>query len=288
MPNYIQDGGGQAYNTVDASLWYIEAVNKYISYTNDLATLEELYPKLLEIIEAYKNGTMYSIKMQPDGLISAGSSETQLTWMDAKIGDYIPTPRDGKAVEINALWYNALKVMENLSAKIEKEFSSALSKKVKESFRKFYTDDGLLDTIDPIREEIRPNQIIALSLSYPVVGGEKAIEILSLAKEKLLTDKGLRTLSSEDCQYVGRYSGDSMSRDSAYHQGTVWTWLLGEYAKAYRNIYHKKFTFDKIQELLTDGCIGSIAEIYDGDEPREANGALSQAWGVSAMIMIER
>lgn len=288
VPNYIQDGGGQAYNTVDASLWYIEAVNKYISYTNDLATLEELYPKLLEIIEAYKNGTMYSIKMQPDGLISAGSSETQLTWMDAKIGDYIPTPRDGKAVEINALWYNALKVMENLSAKIEKEFSSALSKKVKESFRKFYTDDGLLDTIDPIREEIRPNQIIALSLSYPVVGGEKAIEILSLAKEKLLTDKGLRTLSSEDCQYVGRYSGDSMSRDSAYHQGTVWTWLLGEYAKAYRNIYHKKFTFDKIQELLTDGCIGSIAEIYDGDEPREANGALSQAWGVSAMIMIER
>lgn len=288
VPNYIQDNGGQAYNTVDASLWYIEAVNRYIAYTNDLETLRELYPKLLEIVDAYRNGTLFSIQMQADGLIAAGNSETQLTWMDAKIGDYIPTSRYGKAVEINALWYNALKVMEHLSPKIGKEFNGSLSQRVKESFRKFYADEGLLDTIDPIREEIRPNQIIALSLSYPVVGGEKAIEILNLVKEKLLTEKGLRTLSPEDKQYIGKYAGDSFTRDSAYHQGTVWTWLLGEYAKAYQNIYHKKFSFMKTQDLLNDGCIGSIAEIYDGEEPREANGALAQAWGVSAMIMIER
>jgi len=287
VPNYIQDGGGQAYNTVDASLWYIEAVNKYVEYTHDFELVKELYPKLLEIINAYRNGTLFSIQMQADGLISAGNSETQLTWMDAKVGDYIPTPRYGKAVEINALWYNALRIMENLSQKIEKEFDQTLSKKVKESFRKFYADDGLLDTIDPIREEIRPNQLIALSLSYPVVSGDKAAEILNIVKEKLVTDKGIKTLDAEDEKYCGRYAGDSVKRDSAYHQGTVWTWLLGEYAKAYQNTYHRKFTFNKIEELLNDGCVGSVAEIYDADEPREANGALAQAWGVSAMMFLK-
>lgn len=287
VPNYVQDGGGQSYNTVDASLWYIEAVNKYVEYTHDLEFVDELYPKLLEIIDSYRNGTLFSIKMQADGLISAGSEETQLTWMDAKVIDYIPTPRYGKAVEINALWYNALKVMEDLSLKLEKDFDQTLSKKVKESFRKFYTDDGLLDTIDPIREEIRPNQLIALSLSYPVVSGDKAVEILNVVKEKLLTDKGVKTLNQEDEKYCARYIGDSVKRDSAYHQGTVWTWLLGEYAKAYQNTYRRKFAFDKIEELLNDGCIGSVAEIYDADEPREANGALAQAWGVSAMMFLK-
>lgn len=287
VPNYIQDGGGQLYNTVDASLWYIEAVNKYLQYTGDLELVNELYPKLLEIINAYKNGTLFSIKMQSDGLISAGSEETQLTWMDAKVGDYIPTPRNGKAVEINALWYNSLKIMEELSQKLGKDFEQTLSKKVKESYRKFYADDGLLDTIEPIREDIRPNQLLALSLSYPVVSGDKAIEILNVVKEKLLTDKGIKTLSADDEKYCARYEGDSFKRDSAYHQGTVWTWLLGEYAKAYENTYHRKYTFNKIEELLNDGCVGSIAEIYDADEPREANGALAQAWGVSAMMFLK-
>lgn len=287
VPNYIQDGGGQAYNTVDASLWYIEAVNKYVEYTHDLDTLRGLYPKMLEIIDAYHNGTLFSIKMQEDGLISAGDNTTQLTWMDAKVMDYIPTPRFGKPVEINALWYNALRVMEHLSGLLGYEFDKTLSPRVKESFRKFYNDDGLFDTIDPICEQIRPNQIIALSLSYPVVSGDKAAEILTIVKEKLLTDKGLKTLNSEDEQYRGRYAGDSFARDSAYHQGTVWTWLLGEYAKAYQNVYHRKFAFDKIEELLNDGCVGSVAEIYDADEPREANGALAQAWGVSAMMFLK-
>lgn len=304
VSNYIQDGGGQAYNTVDASLWYIEAVNKYIQYTNDLDTLKELFLKILDIIISYKNGTLFDIKMQQDGLISAGNEHTQLTWMDAKVGDYIPTPRYGKPVEINALWYNALKITEKLYEKLKNKFgediiselikinvedvlNGNLAKKVKESFRKFYNDEGLFDTIDPFNSQIRPNQIIALSLSYPVVSGEKAIEILNLVKDKLLTDKGLKTLNTEDSEYKPRYSGDSFERDSAYHQGTVWTWLLGEYAKAYESVYRRKFAFDKIKGLLCDGCVGNIAEIYDADEPREANGAFAQAWSVSAMMHLK-
>lgn len=305
VPNYIQDGGGQAYNTVDASLWYIEAINKYFQYTNDVETLKELYPKITEIIDAYKNGTLFDIKMQSDGLISAGNANTQLTWMDAKVGDYIPTPRFGKPVEINALWYNALKVAENLYKKLEEKFgdelfsslkidteersiilNGELAKTVKESFKKFYADEGLFDTVEPFDEKIRPNQIIALSLSYPVLSGDKAVEVLNVVKDKLLTDKGLKTLNEEDEDYKGKYTGDSVERDSAYHQGTVWPWLLGEYGKAYEKIYRRKFAYGKVKELLSDGCIGNVAEIYDADEPREANGALAQAWSVSAMIHI--
>lgn len=312
VPNYIQDGGGQAYNTVDASLWYIEALNKYIEYTNDVETLKELYSKILEIIIAYRKGTLFDIQMQEDGLISAGNPNTQLTWMDAKIGDYIPTPRYGKPVEINALWYNALKIVEELYKYLknkdidEKEFiketefiskedfqmlaavfNGELVKKVRESFKKFYADEGLLDTIEPFSSQIRPNQIIALSLSYPVVSEDKAKEIINIVKEKLLTDKGLKTLNAEDKEYKPKYAGDSFERDSAYHQGTVWPWLLGEYAKAYQNVYKRKFAYNQIEELLNDGCVGNIAEIYDADEPREANGALAQAWSVSAMMFLK-
>ena len=161
-----------------------------------------------------------------------------------------------------------------------------LAQKVKESFKKFYADEGLFDTIEPFDDKIRPNQIMALSLSFPVLSGDKAVEVLNLVKDKLLTDKGIKTLDAENESYKGRYTGNSVERDSAYHQGTVWTWLLGEYGKAYENIYRRKFVYGKVKELLSDGCIGNIAEIYDADEPREANGALAQAWGVSAMILL--
>ncbi len=311
VPNYIQDGGGQAYNTVDASLWYIEAVYKYSKYTNDFDTILDIFPKLLEIIYSYKNGTLFNIKMQADGLISAGDENTQLTWMDAKVNNYIPTPRYGKAVEINALWYNSLKVVENLYLKLSEKydseilnklgetvkqllsiditelsdvFSGTLALKVKESFKKFYADEGLFDIIEPFNSQIRPNQIIALSLTYPVLAGEKAVEVINIVKDELLTNKGLKTLSAKDLEYKAKYEGDAFSRDSAYHQGTVWTWLLGEFGKAYENVYRKKFAFNNIEELLNDGCVGNVAEIYDAEEPREANGALAQAWGVSAMM----
>ncbi len=340
VPNYIDENGGGSYNTVDASLWYVEAVYRYVNYTNDLSILKELFPKLLEIVYSYMVGTDFNIHVDDDGLICAGNQDTQLTWMDAKVGDFIPTPRYGKAVEINALWYNAVNAIQSLNKKlidkyvddVDEDFSTKeimyaiyniepndtsktfdesktrdvflsdeainyydslsivfdgrLGKKIKESFKKFYADEGLYDTIDPYNAQIRPNQIMALSLSFPVISGEKAKEVLSLVEEKLLTDKGLRTLDKEDKDYKARYEGDSFSRDSSYHQGTVWPWLLGEYARAYEHINKKKFKLKNVEELLNEGCVGSIAEIYDAEEPRNANGALAQAWSVSAILNI--
>ena len=340
VPNFIDENGGGSYNTVDASLWYIEAVYKYFVYTNDYNILKELFPKILEIVYSYMTGTDYGICMDDDGLISAGDSNTQLTWMDAKVGEHVPTPRYGKAVEINALWYNALEAVSRMNKKLIGKYASdlpenantkdilkaiyriddqdksekfdeektrdlflldkvmvyydvlsivydkRLSSKVKESFKKFYADDGLYDTIEPFNSQIRPNQIIALSLSFPVISGDKGKEILDLVKEKLYTNKGLKTLDEEDKEYRARYEGDSYSRDTSYHQGTVWPWLLGEYAKAFLYVNKKAFKTISAEELLNDGCVGSVAEIYDAEEPRYANGALAQAWSVAAVIDI--
>ena len=198
IPNLIDEKGGQAYNSVDASLWYISAVYKYFKYTNDIDLVKNLYPILKSIIDAYINGTDYDIKMDNDGLISAGSANTQLTWMDAKIGDYIPTPRYGKAVEINALWYNALNVLSIFSNIVNKKFDNDLIVKVKESFKKFYIENGgLKDTIEPENNQIRPNQIFALSLDYTPIESEKAEEIFNVVEEELLTQKGLRTLNKD-------------------------------------------------------------------------------------------
>ena len=165
-------------------------------------------------------------------------------------------------------------------------FDGRLEKKIKESFKKFYADFGLYDTIDPYNEQLRPNQIISLSLSFPVLSGDKAKEVVNLIKEKLLTPDGLKTLSSDDKDYKPRYEGDSYNRDIAYHQGTVWVWLLGEYSRAYQNVFKKKFSIDNAKALLNDGIVGNVAEIYDADEPRYAKGALAQAWSVSALIKI--
>lgn len=286
IPNFISEDGGEAYNTVDASLWYIDATYLYYQYSHDSIFLTELFPKLKEIISAYQNGTDYDIKMdQEDFLIHAGNEKTQLTWMDAKVGDYIPTPRGGKAVEINALWYNALKEMEVLAIELGLSFDNTISKKVKESFQKFYADVGLYDVIEPYSNDIRPNQIFAIGLSYPVVDGEKAKEILKVVEEKLYTNRGLKTLSSENRQYKPFYVGDVYSRDTSYHQGTVWPWLLMPYytaSKRFQGTYKK---LDNIEDILSEGCIGSIAEIYDAEEPREPKGALSQAWSVAMAIL---
>ncbi len=341
VPNYIESNNGGSYNTCDASLWYIDAIYKYFRYTNDYETTRELFPNMLEIIYSYMVGTDFNIYMDKDGLISAGNPETNLTWMDAKVGDYIVTPRYGKAVEISALWYNSLKICEEINNKLiehyvdtqegnltSKEiinlvyeinnetanqsqydieatrnlfladkvsefydklnivFDGTLCKKVKESFKKFYSDDGLFDTIEPYNEEIRPNQLLAISLPFPVVTGDKAVEVFKLIKEQLYTNKGLRTLAPSSPNYEARYEGDPEKRDKSYHQGTVWTWLLGEYENAYESIYRKKFLIDNIQDILNDGIIGSCAEIYDAEEPRYANGALAQAWSVAALIDI--
>lgn len=340
VPNFIDEEGGGSYNTVDASLWYVEATYKYFKYTNDYTTIKELFPKILEIIYSYMTGTDFGISMDDDGLITAGDNTTQLTWMDAKVGDHIPTPRFGKAVEVNALWYNALKAVMEMNKKLIQKyvknlpenskpkdvlnaiyridenvtdekfdesktrdlflsdkalvyydvltivFDGRLVSKVKTSFKKFYNENGLYDTIEPFNEQIRPNQIIALSLSFPVVAGDKALDVFKLVKDKLYTSKGLKTLNEEDNEYRARYEGDAYSRDTSYHQGTVWPWLIGEYSKAFKYLNKKALAIATVQEMLDDGCVGSVAEIYDADEPRYPNGALAQAWSVAAVLSI--
>lgn len=286
VPNFVNDFGGQAYNSVDSSLWYIEAVYKYYKYTNDTATIELIYPKLKEVIDSYIKGTLYNIKMDSDGLIMAGDASTQLTWMDAKIGDVIPTPRYGKAVDINALWYNALKIMEELSSLLKMKFDFELSKKVKQSFKKFYADSGLLDTIEPFNSQIRPNQLFAIGLTFPVVTGDKAKEILDFVTEKLYTNKGIKTLDASDENYKSKYEGDVYKRDMSYHQGTIWPWLLILYTEAYERIYMRRLRVKSLDEFITDRCVGNVSEIYDAEEPRCAKGAFAQAWSVAALIRI--
>lgn len=282
IPNLIDENGGGAYNTVDASLWYIDAIYKYYKYTSDLDTIDKLYGTVETIINAYKNGTDFEIKMdEQDGLITAGNKNTQLTWMDAKVGDVIPTPRYGKAVEVNALWYNALKIFEEFSRDLEKDYDRTLSEKVKESYKKFYNTKGLFDVIEPDSKQIRPNQIISIGLDYCPVEPEKAKDVIDVVEDYLYTDKGLKTLSNEDPEYQPYYEGGVYSRDMSYHQGTVWPWLLQFYftaSKRYKGVYRK---LENVQEMLRDDCIGSIAEIYDAEEPRKPKGAFAQAWSVA-------
>ena len=284
VPNLISEDGAESYNSVDASLWYIDAVYKYYKYTMDSEFVKDMYPTLMEIINAYKNGTSYDIKMDEDGLISAGNAETQLTWMDAKVGDVIPTPRYVKAVEINALWYNALKIMEVFSNIIGEKFDSSISKKIEDSFKKFYAPVGLFDTIEPVSNKIRPNQVIAIGLEFSPVEKEKAREILKLVDEKLYTNRGLKTLSSDDEDYRPYYFGGVYERDTSYHQGTVWPFLLMFYNKALKKYEKRANDNIEVQKMLHEGCIGNVAEIYDAEEPRKPKGAYAQAWSIAMLI----
>ena len=285
VPNLISEDGGSAYNSVDASLWYINAIYRYYKYTMDREFVQKMYPVVLQIIEAYKNGTRYDIKMDPnDCLISAGNAGTQLTWMDAKVGDVIPTPRYGKPVEINALWYNALKIAEVFSNLLAVPFDTTLSEKVKDSFEKYFLENGLYDTLDPNNAQIRPNQVVALALSFSPVGKERARKILEYIRETLYTPKGLKTLSPSDAEYQPYYVGDVYHRDLSYHQGTVWPYLLMFYNAAVKTFEKRENQEIAYESLLNDGCVGSVCEIYDGDSQEVAKGAVSQAWSVAMMI----
>ncbi|MGE5474485.1 MAG: amylo-alpha-1,6-glucosidase [Ignavibacteriales bacterium] len=301
IPNMFPDEGQEPiYNTVDAPLWYFEAVYKYLQYTNDYEFVKEkLYPSLKEIIERFVSGTSFSIKMDSDGLITAGEKGVQLTWMDAKVGDWVVTPRHGKAVEINALWYNALKVMEHLAEKLDLKTNlyTEASKIVKDSFiKEFWNEEKkcLYDVVDNNSKDgkIRPNQIIAASLSFPIIEGEKAKKVVNTVWKHLYTAYGLRSLSPEDPEYKGIYIGDMLRRDSAYHQGTVWSWLIGHFIRAYRRTedYSEKSRVTAKQMLeafkdhLGDACVGSVSEIFDGNEPLIPRGAVSQAWGVAEVL----
>lgn len=301
IPNVFPDGDGEpAYNTVDAALWYFEAVYSYLQYTKDIQFVQEhLLPVLERIIQGYKKGTAFQIGMQKDSLIAAGNEDTQLTWMDAKAGSWVVTPRHGKAVEINALWYNALRGMAEISNWCGGDSSTylKLAEKVKKSFVKVFWNEKANCMFDAVNEQgpdekIRPNQIIAVSLSFPVLDGEKAKSVVDTVHQLLYTALGLRTLNRGDPQYRGIYLGDQFARDGAYHQGTVWTWPLGRfitaYARVYRNVPELKKQLEAFflpfQDHLRDACVGSISEIFDGDEPLLPRGCCAQAWSVSEIL----
>ncbi|MCI8640963.1 MAG: glycogen debranching protein [Clostridia bacterium] len=304
------------YNSVDASLLLFEQIKKYINYTGDYDFVKEkIYEKLQKIIESYCKGIDVdnnNIYLDKDFLISSGTENTQNTWMDAKYGDMPATPRNGKAVEINSLWYNSLMIMADLTKKIgnssDVEQYRNLAKKCKKSFNKEFYNTKRKCLYDVIGDnKIRPNQLFSLSLTYPVIdaNSEIANEIINVVEKKLLNQYGLKSLAKGEKNYIEIYEGNSFKRDMSYHQGITWTWLLGLYYDALRNMIKverrktykikleeklKKFqektrkTFEK--EIFERGCIGSIAEIYDSVRPYEPKGTIAQAWSVSEIIRI--
>ena len=303
------------YNSVDSSLLLIEAVSKYLEYTQDYTFVKNsLYKILKNIIESFQNGINVddsNIFMDKDGLISAGTPETQLTWMDAKVGNFAVTPRNGKAVELNSLWYNALKVVADLAERYNDEKThdeyEKLAKKVRASFnKKFYNEKNkcLDDVIGS--EEIRPNQLFALSTTYPVMilSNEKAKETLKTVGKELYTKYGLATLSKKDPKYIAVYEGDGFRRDMSYHQGITWPWLAGLYVESYKTIIkneknktEKKKLEEEYEKIISnykksfaqamkEGAIGTISELYDSKPPYLPKGAFAQAWSVSEVIKI--
>lgn len=301
IPNMFPDQGYEPiYNTADATLWFFYAVYKYLQYTKDAETVrKDIYPHLKEIVEWHRKGTMFNIFMDQDGLVSAGNQTTQLTWMDVKVGEWVVTPRHGKAVELNALWYNALKIMEELSDKFGEDGSwySDTADKVKQSFNGLFWNDEMGCLYDVIQgdkkvDAMRPNQIIAVSLPFEILDMEKSRMVVQKVWEKLYTPYGLRSLAKDDAEYKGIYIGDVLQRDGAYHRGTVWAWLIGPLVDAYVKVNgYSAASKSRAKEMLEafyfhmqDACIGSVSEIFDGDEPFYPRGCMAQAWSVAEVL----
>jgi predicted glycogen debranching enzyme len=303
LPNRFQDNGEEPeYNNVDGTLWYFIAVYKYLQATKDKKfVLNEILPVLKDIIDWHYKGTRYNIHVTDDDLLYAGEEGQQLTWMDARIGTWVVTPRMGMPVEIQALWYNALCIYsELLQLNKEKETAENFTKKAeqaKASFNQlFWNPRGnyLYDDIDENgipNDEIRPNQLFAISLPFTLINdAKKAKAILKVVEENLYTPVGLKSLPKSDVHYVPVYGGDQLHRDSSYHEGTVWSWLLGAYVDAVMKVEKKPAKAKKITNAfkyhLNEGCIGQVSEIFDADEPHHPRGCVAQAWGVAEVLRV--
>ena len=301
VPNMFPDDNmPPLYNTVDASLWYFYSVYQYLHYNPaaeaEAFVKEQIFPHLKEIISAYEKGTDFSIYMEDDGLIHAGSGLDQITWMDVRVGDWVATPRHGKPVEINALWYNALRIMESLCEKIDEDASAyrTRAEQVKESFNAKFWDSAnqcLFDVVDGDEpdDHIRPNQIYAVSLPFSLLPEEQEKAVVALVEKELFVGCGLRSLAPDHPDYHGIYCGALAKRDAAYHQGTAWGFLLGGFFSAYMKVNHHSSSaaenavhmLEPVRKHLSDsGCIGSISEIFDGDTPHNTRGCYAQAWSV--------
>lgn len=300
LPNRFPDAGETPeYNTVDATLWYFQAIRSYFKLTQDDALLRELYPILEDSISWHTNGTRHNIHVDPtDHLLYAGEKGTQLTWMDAKFGDWVVTPRIGKPVEINALWYNALCIMAEFAQVLGIDQQTASynqrAEQVAKSFNRFWNEAGgycfdVIDGPEGNEERLRPNQLIAVSLPHSPLGRAQQWHVVDVCERSLLTPFGLRSLTPVDPGFKGWYEGNTEQRDSAYHQGTVWAWLIGPFVQAHLRVYDnnlraRQFLEPLLEAHLKDSGLGSVSEIFDGSLPFTARGCPWQAWSVAELL----
>ena len=301
LPNRFPDQGERPeYNTVDATLWYFHAIEAVVSATNDWQLARELYPVLKDIIAWHEKGTRYNIHVDKDGLLYAGRPDVQLTWMDAKVDDWVVTPRIGKPVEINALWIHALRIMARFAQQLGDEAKVAhyvrLAQRAADSFaqRFWYADGGYLydviDGPDGNDASLRPNQLFALSLKPTLLSHDAAVAVLNVCAKELVTSFGLRSLAPSHADYVGIFTGDRYARDGAYHQGTVWSWLIGPFVEAHYTVFKDHAAalsyLAPFEHHLHDACVGSISEVFDGDAPHLPKGCASQAWSVAEVLRL--
>ncbi len=297
LPNHFPDEGSVAYNSVDATLWYFEAIR---ALGEPDFVRSQLYETLKSIIDWFERGTYYGIHAGIDGLLSAGEPGVQLTWMDAKVAEWVVTPRIGKPVEVQALWYNALRIMEDFANRFKDSDAATHYRQIADdaavSFAPLFWNGEMNCLYDVIGRDgardasIRPNQIFAVSLPHALLSQQQARNVVDIVERELLTPGGLRSLSPRDPAYRGRYEGDQRSRDGAYHQGTVWPWLMGPFLAAYLKTHgaegrpQARVWLDYFRGQLNRGGLGQIGEIYDGDFPEEPRGAIAQAWSVAELL----
>jgi predicted glycogen debranching enzyme len=298
IPNRFPDHGDTPeYNTVDATLWYVEAIRAYVNATDDVDLLRDLFPVLEDIIERHVQGTRYGIRVDPDdGLLRAGEPGVQLTWMDAKVGDWVVTPRIGKPVDVNALWYNALRSLEGFADALDEPTDPFAERadRVASHFGRFWDAErghcrDVIDGPEGDDPSLRPNQILAVSLPHSPLPPDQQRAVVAACSAVLVTPHGLRSLAPEHPDYMGTYGGSVHDRDAAYHQGTVWSWLLGPFVKAHLRVHGdpetaRSFLAPLRRHLREGGVTGSISEIFDGDAPFAARGAPAQAWGVAQVL----
>jgi predicted glycogen debranching enzyme len=295
LPNRFPDAGDMPeYNTVDATLWFFEAARAYLHYSHDVTFVqEELYPCLVEAMDWHLRGTRHGIHADTDGLLLAGEPGVQLTWMDAKIGDWVVTPRHGKPVEIQALWYNAIRTLEEFALRFGDTARAVqmdeLARRVQRNFLAQFWDPQrgyLLDNTDDA--SIRPNQIFAVSLHFSMLDQDQAAAVVGTVEQHLLTPLGLRSLSPQDPAYRGRYTGGVYERDSAYHQGSVWLWLMGPFLTAYARVHpgspRLRELLNGLEGHLREAGVGQMSEIADGNAPFTPRGCFAQAWSVAELL----
>lgn len=301
LPNHFP-GPGEApvYNTVDAALWYFEAIHAYHQTTGDRDLVHQLYPTLEAIIAWHRKGTRYQIHLDPDdGLLYAGEPSVQLTWMDARVGDWVVTPRTGKVVEVNALWYNALQVMASFARLLGKDpaFYERLADTARDGFVRFWNAEqgycyDVLDGPEGPDPTLRPNQLLAVSLPHSPLEDWQQKAVVDVCAHQLAISHGMRSLTPHDLAYVGRYGGDQARRDAAYHQGTVWGWLMGPFISAHLRVYDDpaaaRSYLEPLLDNLLDHGLGNLSEIFDGDPPHAPRGCIAQAWTVAEVLRVWR